>query len=579
LRADLVVVGGGPAGTTLATLVKKHAPGRRVVLLEMAGGPRHHIGESLLPGLVPVLKEMGVFEKIDAAGFPRKIGANYVWGRDRTPWENDFNDVNVEEMLRRHGALPEKIEYAWQVVRSRYDEILLQHAIESGVEVLRGVRAEAIIEEEGRVAGVVAAGPRGGRFRVRAPFTADCSGQNGFLSRFRRIRRHNPLLKNLAVYAYFKGARWKYRYNGHPDKTKIFVCSLKDGWLWYIPVSADVVSVGLVAPIEHLKKTGEEPRRVFERALKECSEVSGLLEGAERLKDFDGAGREVLTHQDWSYLNVAACGPGWLAAGDAAVFVDPILSSGVTLAHVSSHRAAYTLLTHWQEKDEGVRRLAWDDYNAYCRDSAAQFLALALFWYGNDRSAEAWWVRAKELHRARLPVDVGDQGAFISVSAGLTLHYERLLSAAELAAERRLRPEDSPFHENVLVPGGASRRAGAAPGRAPRLKHPHRVEYGFVAPQGEGRLRPVKRVRFLKSDTGDPVKDAINPRKNVTRWHLELLESIDGKREWAELRSEAARRGVPDWWLDGPAEVFLADLEAQGALEYRRVGSKVGGAR
>ncbi|HEX4049016.1 MAG TPA: tryptophan 7-halogenase, partial [Elusimicrobiota bacterium] len=135
-RADLLVVGGGPAGSTLAGLVKKYAPERRVILLEKAGGPRHHVGESLLPGLVPVLKELGAYEKIDAAGFPRKIGANYQWGMKGEVWENDFNDVNVSEMLAR-GGLPEKIEFAWQVRRSRYDEILLEHAAGLGVEVVR----------------------------------------------------------------------------------------------------------------------------------------------------------------------------------------------------------------------------------------------------------------------------------------------------------------------------------------------------------------------------------------------------------------------------------------------------------
>ncbi|MBI3565721.1 MAG: tryptophan 7-halogenase, partial [Elusimicrobia bacterium] len=116
---DLLVVGGGPAGATLAGLVKKYAPDLRVTLLEKAPGPRHHVGESLLPGLVPVLRELGVFEKIDSAGFPKKIGANYQWGMDGEVWENDFNDVNVSEMLKR-GGLPPKIEYAWQVRRSKY---------------------------------------------------------------------------------------------------------------------------------------------------------------------------------------------------------------------------------------------------------------------------------------------------------------------------------------------------------------------------------------------------------------------------------------------------------------------------
>ena len=135
---------------------------------------------------MPVLKELGVFEKIDAAGFPRKIGANYVWGESKEPWENDFNDVNVSEMLER-GGIPEKLEYAWQVRRSEYDEILLRHAESLGVEVVRGASADGILEETGAITGLRWR-DAGGVERTTAGLVADCSGQKGFLSRFRRIR-------------------------------------------------------------------------------------------------------------------------------------------------------------------------------------------------------------------------------------------------------------------------------------------------------------------------------------------------------------------------------------------------------
>ncbi len=563
---DLIVVGGGPAGTTLATLVKKHAPGRRVILLEKAPGPRHHIGESLLPGLVPVLKEMGVFEKIDGAGFPRKLGANYVWGRDRAVWENDFNDVNIKEMLARHGKIPEKIEYAWQVRRSEYDEILLRHAEACGVEVRRGAVATGILEDGERVVGVVLAGGE----ELRGEFLADCSGQNGFLSRFRRIREYNPQLKNVAGYAYFKGAPWKYRFSGHPDKTKIFVCSVACGWFWYIPIAADVVSVGLVTSVEFLKKSALEPEALFMRELGACAEIGPLLAGARRIEDFDGTGQGFFTHQDWSYLNVAAAGPGWLAAGDAAVFVDPILSSGVTLAHLAGHRAAYTLLTQWAGAEPAVRELLWSDYNAFCRESAAQFLVLALFWYGNDRSAESWWGKAKELQRAWLPVELADQTAFITVSAGLTRYYERAFSAAALASAEPTRPGDFPFYVSVMKDGDALERRAEAPldeASRPRILFPFKVDVVFLPAEGKPALTPVKRVRFLKHDPADALADAVNPRQVVTRYHLELLGCLDGGRTLAEARAEALRRGVPAWWLAAPADGFLKELRLQGVLD------------
>ena len=561
--ADLLVLGGGPAGTTLAALVKKHDPKRRVVLLEKEKGPRHHIGESLLPGLVPVLKELGVFEKIDSAGFPRKIGANYVWGKSREPWENDFNEVNVSAMLERYGELPPRLEYAWQVRRSEYDEILLRHAEECGVEVLRGLRAAELLEEGKAVAGVAAVDAAGKRRELRASFTADCTGQAGFLSRFRRVRRYDDRLKNVAGYAYYKGARWKYEFSGHPDKTKIFICMTGSGWFWYIPIAKDVVSVGFVTRTAKLKKSGKSLEALFEKELAACGEIAPLLKGASRIEDFEGTGQGFFTHSDWSYLNVAASGPGWLAAGDAAVFVDPILSSGVTLAHLSAHRAAYTLLSGWRADSDRLREQLWADYDGFCRESAAQFLVLALFWYGNDPAGGRWWKPSPELLRTWLPVDLSDKGAFVAVSAGLTRHYERLLSTRTLQEEQAVEPKDFPFLANVM--GLPSKRKAS---EYPRLLHPWREEVTFVPVDGEGRLSPAKRVRFLKEDPEDAVKDAFNPRKVVTRWHLALLSAVDGRRSLAELKTETRAAGAPDWWLDGPALVFLKDLEEQGVLAW-----------
>jgi clorobiocin biosynthesis protein Clo-hal len=564
---DLLVIGGGPAGSTLAGLVKKHAPERRVVLLERCAGPRHHIGESLLPGLVPVLKELGVFEKIDAAGFPKKIGANYLWGKGDEVWENDFNDVNVTELLRRHGGqLPETLEYAWQVRRSKYDEILLEHAGELGVEVVRGAAAARILERGGAVAGVEAV--VGGKTRAfRAAATADCSGQAGFLSRYRPVRRYDSRLKNIAVYAYWKGAPWKYRYNGHPDKTKIFVCAVPGGWFWYIPIDEGVVSVGLVTSQARLKAAKLKPEALYLRELERCREIFPLLAKAERLEDFDGAGREFHTQTDWSYLNVSAAGPGWLACGDAAVFVDPILSTGVTLAHWGAHRAAYTLLTAW--RDPAAESRLWDDYNLFCRESAAQFLTLALFWYGHDRSAASWWKKAKQVQKAWLPAEMGDQTSFITVSAGLTRHYERALTAAALAEEQPPRPRDFPFYASVLPRDAAlERRAEEALDLdAPaRLLHPFKTELVYApAPEG-GRLIPVKRVRFLKSKGRGALADAVNPRRVVTRWHLDLLAALDGRRTARQALALTGERGAPAWWLRRQAPLFLRELSVQGVL-------------
>ncbi|MFI5360864.1 MAG: NAD(P)/FAD-dependent oxidoreductase [Elusimicrobiota bacterium] len=563
-RADLLVIGGGPAGTTLACLVKKYAPTRRVVLVEKSPGPRHHIGESLLPGLVPILKEMGVFEKIDSAGFPKKIGANYVWGKDRTVWENDFNEVNISEMLRRFGAIPETIEYAWQVRRSRYDEILLAHAEQCGVEVRRGVRASGLIEEDGVVVGARLRGTDGLETAVRSEILADCSGQEGFLSRWRPIRSYHPSLRNVAGYAYYRGARWKYVYSGQPDKTKIFVCSTGQGWFWYIPIDDGVVSVGLVTTADNLKDAGGDLRRMFDVELARCAEIAPLLDGAARIEDFDGSGESFFMHSDWSYLNREAAGPGWLAAGDAAVFVDPILSTGVTLAHVCGHRAAYTVLSHWNG-DADRRGLLWSDYSVFCRESAAQYFVMALFWYGNDREAERWWSQAARLQRALLPAAQSDKQAFVAVSSGLTQYYDRLLFPERVFEDSPTRPESYPFYVNVL--GGAADAGRFGDDDVPRLVCPYRFEFSFLPAVGEGRLFPVKRVRFMKEAGEDVVRDALNPRRFVVRHHADLLAALDGKRRLREIGDALARKGVPDWWWNGPGRRFIEELAVLGLVE------------
>ena len=561
---DLIVIGGGPAGTTLAGLVKKYAPQRRVVLLEKDPGPTHQIGESLLPGIVPVLKELGAFEKIDSAGFPKKLGATYIWGRERTPWDNDFNRIDVRTLRDEPGTL----HYAWQVRRSAYDEILLRHAESLGVEVRRGTQACGLLEEGGRVAGLVT--EKGGRKQeLRAEFVADCSGQSGFLSKYRKIRTYNPSLKNVAAFSYFKGARWKFTYTGHPDKTKIFVCSVGCGWFWVIPIDKDVLSIGLVTTVEHVKKRRiKDLRALYDRELRACKEIWPLLQGAERVRDVEGTGKDFFTRSDWSYLNVAASGPGWLAAGDAAVFVDPILSTGVTLAHECGQRAAYTLLTHWREPGGPLEPALWTAYDQFCREAAAQFLVLALFWYGNDRRAERWWGRAKEIQRAWLPVRLDDKTAFITVTAGLTKHYDALFSLAGAADPCSVADDAESLRREyrALFAGPEPGTDAMDAGSVPRLLAPYRTEVAFLPEPNGGRLRAVKRVRFLKHAPDDPVEDAFNPRRIVLNHHLELLRLIDGRRSVAGIREALASGGAPAWFTQGRDLSFLEELRVQGVL-------------
>jgi clorobiocin biosynthesis protein Clo-hal len=571
---DLIIVGGGPAGSTLGTLTRKYSSGKRILILEKAQFPRHHVGESLLIGAVPVLEEMGVKSKIEAANFPKKMGTTYIWGKDRKPWVANFTETDPATLLRDDGAVLGAIKHSWHVRRAEYDDILLKHAAATGVEVRHGVSAEGIIEQDGRIVGVKVRDQAGRSCDIRCEYLADCSGQSGFLSRYRDIRRYDSRLGNVAVHGYFKGAHWKVKYQGHPDKTKLFICSSDVGWFWYIPVDEDVISIGLVTHQMTLKKRGvRDLKKFFLAALKRCPEIAPLLKNASLIKNYAGSGKEFFVVKDWSYLNVASAGPGWLAAGDASVFVDPILSSGVQLAHMAGQRAASTLATCWKEPSKEYHDLLWEDYNAYYRRSAAHFLATVLFWYGNDRNAERWWELTEKLVRASAPFPVKSKQSFVVIAAGVQDYYERLFRAENLFSEKYAGPGDYPLYEKgVWRNDGDGHRlvANLGPRARVTLDRPYEVGHAFFPELGSGLLRPLKRLKFLLHPTEDPLSDILNPVRIVLPPHLKVLQWLDGQSDFEELsRKLAAEQGYSDSLASRMLEKFLSDLIMLGVVTVR----------
>jgi flavin-dependent dehydrogenase len=597
---DLIVVGGGPAGSTLAGIVRRHDPTARVLVLEKIPFPRHHVGESLLPGAIPVLKELGVHEKIDAGGFPRKMGVVFVWGDDRKPWDADFNNLNLE-MVKKYGRLLDA-EFSWQVLRSRYDEILLDHAASLGAEVRFGWRAVSAVEKNGRVVGVVVE-KDGARETLSCGTLADCSGQSGFLGPQRGVRTYNEELKNTAAYAYYKNAKWKFEFSGHPDKTKIFVCSVPEGWFWYIPLSKDMVSVGLVSKAADVKRrtSGEDYRKFFFNALSRCKEIAPLLKNAKLMNDVDPhePGKEFFTVGDWSYQNERACGDGWLAAGDAAFFLDPLLSSGVMMAHLSGHRAAYTWLTARREKDAEIRSLLWSDYDRFCKEVAGSFLALVRFWYRHDPNARAWWSQARKALRGRTPVDLDDKTAFVAVAAGLTYYFERAYTSQNLlfgssGAEHSWQWEGTKLElknwtrqilaivETGFLKAEPSRDANVRRAEAevardeipdfwiPRLVMTIEEQTTFLPMSADGRLHPARRYRVVKTKGLDAGDDAANPRRILPRSYALALSLVDGRRCVGAIKRELSRlSALPKDVLDAQTFRLLKDLAVLGAVEWK----------
>lgn len=339
---EVVVVGGGPAGATVATLIAQQ--GRRVELFERERFPRYHIGESLIPETYWVLKRLKMLDKMKSSGFVKKYSVQFVnaMGKQSAPFY--FYDNK-----------PHECSQTWQVRRSDFDTMMLRNAEEQGVRVHEGARVLDVLFEGERAVGVRVATDDGGSRDVPADVVVDASGQSSLLINKFKLRVADPELNKGAIWTYFEGA---YRDDGK-DEGATIVLSLqnKRGWFWYIPMHDNMVSVGVVADFDYLFKERGAHEETFAEEMENCPAV----------KDRVSMGRQVApvkATKDYTYRAGRAAGDGWVLVGDAFGFLDPLYSSGVLLALKSGELAADAVIEGLEIGDTSRQQLGkWEaDY-------------------------------------------------------------------------------------------------------------------------------------------------------------------------------------------------------------------------
>lgn len=315
----VVVIGGGPAGATAATLVAQR--GHRVTLFEREVFPRYHIGESLIPETFWVFERLGILDTLRSSRFVRKESVQFVTGTGKLSEPFYFPDHKDHESSR-----------TWQVLRSEFDAMMLDNARAHGVEVHEGARVLEVVFEGGRARGVHVDAPEGRRF-VPADVVVDAAGMGGMIQDRLGLRQWDPELKKAALWTYWKGAK---RDAGRDEgATLVMQLDNKLGWFWYIPLQDDVVSVGVVAPHDYLFKnrTTKDHEAIYAEEVARCPGVGPRIAAAERVAPYRAA-------KEYSYRSRQVAGDGWVLVGDAYGFLDPLYSSGILLALHSGALAA-----------------------------------------------------------------------------------------------------------------------------------------------------------------------------------------------------------------------------------------------
>jgi flavin-dependent dehydrogenase len=334
---DVIVIGGGPAGSSVASILSRE--GRKVVVFEKARFPRHHIGESLMTDTYFTFQRMGILEKLRQSPFVRKYSVQFAnpAGKESRPFY--FFEANHHESA-----------VTWQVTRAEFDLLLIEHAAEQGATVHQETQIKRVLFEGERAYGVEALMADGSVQQFEAPVVVDATGQTAMLSNKFGWRVRDPKLKKAVLFSYFKGAHREPDLNGGATLV-LRTPKGSNGWFWYIPLENDITSVGVVADPEYLvKNRGQDLAKIFYEEIEKCEPCRKRVEGAERTD-------KIYSILDYSYRSKSCAGDGFILIGDAYGFLDPIYSSGVLLALKMAELAADSIHEAFNNNDFSGMRL------------------------------------------------------------------------------------------------------------------------------------------------------------------------------------------------------------------------------
>lgn len=340
--AEVIVIGGGPAGSTASTLIAQQ--GREVVLFERERFPRFHIGESLIPDTYWVLQRLNLLDRLKHSHFVKKYSVQFI---------TDTGKLSEPFYFWDHK--PHDCSQTWQVRRDEFDVLLLNNSRQHGVKVFEGVRVLNVIFDEDRATGVRVKTEDGQEHQVSCQVVVDASGMSTMLMDRLNLREWDPVLKKAAVWTYWQGAK---RDQGKDEgATLVIQTEGKKGWFWYIPLHEDIVSVGVVASDRDLFKdnASKDLEQIYFDQVAKCPGLQPRLQGAARCDIFRA-------QKEYSYRAKQIAGKGWVLVGDALGFLDPLYSSGVLLALVSGAKAADAVVAGLRRGDvSGAQLGCWTE--------------------------------------------------------------------------------------------------------------------------------------------------------------------------------------------------------------------------